>query len=255
MSLGRYLYCVVDGAHASNLGPVGVKDSEVYTISYHDLSVVVHDCDVNPYDTGDPKVVEKWVLCHEKVIEAALDKFGTVLPFGFNTIIQGTDEEQVNQQILNWLKDDYDTLREKVKKLSGKAEYGVQISWDMLAVSDEMMNKDPELRSLAQEIENMSEGLAYMNRQKLNGLLKKKLEAMADTTFKEFFSAISACVDDLKIERTKREPEPRQMIMNLSCLASDEAKALAEELGRIEKLDGFFVRFTGPWPLYSFVEG
>jgi hypothetical protein len=42
--------------------------------------------------------------------------------------------------------------------------------------------------------------------------------------------------------------------MNLSCLVDgDKSKDLGEELEAIDKMEGFSVRFTGPWPPYSFV--
>jgi len=248
------LYCIVPGERKIKLGPIGIEDAEVYSLSRDDLSVIVHDCDAKPYDSKDEAVVARWVLSHEKVIELSMDKFGTVLPFRFNTIIEAKDEQEVDQHVMNWLKDDHGILTEKLEKIKGKAEYGVQISWDVEVISSEIMREDTEFQSLAKEIEKMPDGLAYMNRQKLESLLKKRLENEADTYFKKFFSAIKGYVDDLKIEKTKREPEPRQMIMNLSCLASDGAKALAEELGKIDKLEGFSVHFTGPWPPYSFVE-
>ncbi|MDA2936929.1 GvpL/GvpF family gas vesicle protein [Acidobacteria bacterium AH-259-A15] len=255
MSTGRYLYCIVPGAHRINFGPIGIHDSDVFSISHNNLSVIVHECDAKPYDSKDEEVVAKWVLSHEKVIELAMDKFGAVLPFRFNTIIEAADEQEVDNHMSNWLTEDQGTIKEKLEKVRGKAEYGVQISWDIESISNEIIREDTEFQSLAKEIEKMSEGLAYMNRHKLESLLKKRLEKKADAYFKRFYSAIKGCVDGVKVEKVKKEPEPRQMIMNLSCLVSEDARALAKELEKIEKREGFFVRFTGPWPPYSFVEG
>jgi hypothetical protein len=48
--------------------------------------------------------------------------------------------------------------------------------------------------------------------------------------------------------------EDKQMLLNLSCLLfKEKSKILGEELEKINHLKGFFVRFTGPWPPYSFV--
>lgn len=255
MSEGRYLYCIVPGEHNVALGPVGIENSDVYSISRGDLSVIVHDCEAKPYDSRDETVVGKWVLSHNKVIEQAMERFGTVLPFRFNTIIQAHNEQKVHEQVRKWLTDDHESLREKLDRVKGKAEYGVQISWDVENISNDIMGADTEIQSLAKEIEKMPEGLAYMNRQKLENLLRRRLENKADDCFRRYFAAVRECVDDVKIEKARREIEGKQMIMNLSCLASDGAKALAEELGKIEELEGFSVHFTGPWPPYSFAEG
>jgi len=42
--------------------------------------------------------------------------------------------------------------------------------------------------------------------------------------------------------------------MNLSCLITiNGSRSLGDELEKINVLEGFSVRFTGPWPPYSFV--
>ena len=76
-----------------------------------------------------------------------------------------------------------------------------------------------------------------------------------DTHFKEFYARIKKQVDDIKVEKTKSTDEKdMQMFMNLSCLiAEDRYKALGAELEQINKAEAFSVRFTGPWPAYSFV--
>ena len=44
------------------------------------------------------------------------------------------------------------------------------------------------------------------------------------------------------------------MLMNLSCLLAREgSKKLGGELEKIDSREGYSVRFTGPWPAYSFV--
>ena len=42
--------------------------------------------------------------------------------------------------------------------------------------------------------------------------------------------------------------------MNLSCLLTkDGSRELGDELEKIDAMEGFSVRYTGPWPPYSFV--
>ena len=43
------------------------------------------------------------------------------------------------------------------------------------------------------------------------------------------------------------------MLLNLSCLAAAPAKALGAVLEEIRTAPGVRVRFTGPWPPYSFM--
>jgi hypothetical protein len=61
-------------------------------------------------------------------------------------------------------------------------------------------------------------------------------------------------VDEIRVEKTKKTDEKNQMLINLSCLVDKErSKELGEELEKINEEKGFAVRFTGPWPPYSFV--
>ncbi len=73
--------------------------------------------------------------------------------------------------------------------------------------------------------------------------------------FKDYYHRIKKNVSELKIEGIKKNGD-KQMLMNLSCLvAAGETQSLAAELQNIDSVDGFSIRFTGPWPPYSFVTG
>jgi hypothetical protein len=250
---GRYLYCVADSGKKADLGKIGLDGKEVYTIPLGNLSAVVHNCLSEPYDSEDNEVVKSWVMTHEKVVEIAWERFGTVLPLSFDTIIKGEKDKSAEENIISWLKEDYPNLKEKMNKIRGKAEYGVQIFWNPKLIGNEITKANEEIKRLNQDIKSKSKGTAYMLKQKLENLLKKEMEEKADLYFKDFYARIKKCVDKIKVEKTKRD-EKKPMLMNLSCLVEKEkSKELGEELDKINKQEGFAVRFTGPWPPYSFV--
>lgn len=254
MTEGRYVYCIVENSNKENLGNIGIDGNPVYTIPYQDISAVVHNCPTKPYESKDNEVVKNWVITHEKVIERALEKLGTVLPFGFDTIIKADEEKDPEEVVKDWLKEDYQNLKEKLDKVKGKAEYGVQVSWDTKIISQLVTEKDEELNKLSEEIKSKPKGVAYMYKQKLEKLLRGKLEKEAERYFKEFYGIIKECTDEIRMEKLKAEEEQRQMLMNVSCLADKKyVKVLGDELEKINNMEGIFVRFTGPWPPYSFV--
>jgi hypothetical protein len=85
-------------------------------------------------------------------------------------------------------------------------------------------------------------------------LLRRELEEEAGRRSEGFCLAIREHVADLRVENVKKDDAGLQMILNLSCLATrEQAGSLGQELERIGKGKGVFVRFTGPWPPYSFV--
>ena len=250
----RYLYCIFEGSEEITLGNIGIEGSSVYTIPYQDLSAVVHNCLPEPYKSEDQEKMKLWLITHAKVVEVAWEKFGTVLPLGFDTIIKGEEGIAPDENMKKWLKGDYENLRQKLAKIKDRAEFGVQVFWDPKIISGWVIEKSPEIKKLSEEIKFKSKGLAYMYKQKLENLLKKELEKEADRFFKVFYEQIKRCVDQIKVEKTKKLEEDKQMLLNFSCLLfKGKSKILGEELEKIEHLKGFSVRFTGPWPPYSFV--
>jgi len=253
MTEARYLYCIANGSEQITFGNIGIENNEVYTIPYKDLCAVVHNCPPEPYESEDKEKIKSWIVAHEKVVETAWTRFGTVLPLGFDTIIKSDQDRNAEDNIKKWIKDDYENLKQKLDKLRDKAEFGVQVFWNPKIMGKRLTETNEEIAKLSQDIKSKSRGLAYMYKQKLENLLKKQMEVESERYFKDFYEQIKRWVDEIKVEKTKKSDEGKQMLMNLSCLLSKEkSKVLGEELEKINNREGLFVRFTGPWPPYSF---
>ena len=250
---GRYVYCIADGGVAVDLGPIGLERSRVYTIPSGGMSAVVHDCSAQPYQSEDEQVVKGWVQTHQKVIDAAIQEFHTVLPLGFDTIIKGSEEADAERVVKEWLSNDSEKLREKMDRVRGKLEYGVQVFYDPRVIGETLDQQSPTLRALKEEMASQGPGMAYLSRHKLEKAVREEMEKAVEKHFTDFYAAIRPHADDVKIEKVKRDGD-KKMLMNLSCLVpASKVDDLGNELERISKMDGFSVRFTGPWAPYSFV--
>ncbi|MFH1335393.1 MAG: GvpL/GvpF family gas vesicle protein, partial [Candidatus Zixiibacteriota bacterium] len=133
-----YLYGLAEGGAKTSLGKIGLAGEEVYTIPFNDLCAVVHTCPPEPYKSEDNEVVKRWVLTHEKVVEIAWERFGTILPAGFDTIIKGQEDDTSEENIKKWLKQEYTNLKVKLDKIRGRAEYVVHIFWDPMDIAEEI---------------------------------------------------------------------------------------------------------------------
>jgi len=252
--LGRYVYGIVAGGEAESLGPIGLEGSKVYTIPYEDICAIVHDCPTEPYQSEDDEQVKGWIKAHQAVLDRAKERFGMVIPLGFDTVLQPQDETASPDQVVrDWLKADYERLRTVMERIRGKDEYGVQILYDPKAVGELVAEQSEEIKKLKEEMATKSPGLAYMYKQKLEKAVKADLDRLAEEWFKDFYQRIKRCADDVVVEKTKKVKD-KVMLLNLSCLVAEErVEDLGEELERIDGTEGFSVRFTGPWPPYSFV--
>ena len=249
---GRYLYCIIKGCEENYFGQMGIEDNLVYTVPFNDIGAVVHYCEVKPYITKDKEKAAEWILTHQYVIDLATKEFGTVIPLTFDTIFKGGDET-----VKQWLREEYRELNTLFEKLDGKAEYGVQIF-----AENDFVEKAPEeneqIQRLRKEIENKTKGAAYLLRKKLERKLELERKVLAGKHAKNLYNQIKKLVDDVKLDSTKKEVPKKwrgkQMILSLACLThKDNIQSLGSVLGDVNKRNGFAVRFTGPWPPYSFV--
>ncbi|RZN66132.1 MAG: GvpL/GvpF family gas vesicle protein [Candidatus Methanolliviera hydrocarbonicum] len=249
---GLYLYGFADVNVSTSLGKIGIEGSEVYTVPYKGISAVVHNCLLEPYKSDDDETVKNWVKMHQHVMDVATEKFGTVIPFGFDTIIAPENSITAKDTLKKWMSDEFDDLMKKMGRLRGKKEYGVQMFYIPSVMSEKIVQESEEVGKIKEEMKSKSPGLAYMYKQKLEDVIKIEMESRMDVFFKDFYEKIRSNVEDVKVEKVKKAENDLVMMMNLSVLASDE-KALALVLDEIDTEEGFSVRFTGPWQPYSFV--
>ena len=254
---GCYLYGISGGDRKVALGPIGIDGSEVYTIPYEDISAIVHDCSTKPYQSTDDEVVRNWVRSHQSVLDAAAEQLGIVVPLGFDTILEPRDDTASPEQVIkDWLRRDYARIHGVMRKIEGKDEYAVQVSYEPGLIIKHISEKSEEVRKIKEEIATRSPGTAYMYRQKLERVVKAETERLADEWFKDFYGRIKKHNDDIIVEKTRKPDNGRVMLLNLSCLATREkVESLGKELEEINNIDGFSVHFSGPWPPYSFVAG
>jgi hypothetical protein len=248
---GRYIYCIVNSGKEKDFGQVGVEDNRVYVVAFNDIGAVVHSCEAKPYKTDAKEKASEWILSHQYVIDLATNEFDTVIPLTFDTIFKGN-----NETLKMWLSKEYEQLKALSAKLKGKAEYGVQVFLENDFV-DRNVKDSQEIQNLEEQLKNASSGVAYL----LNKNLKKRRQIeqhlVLDKYGNELCAKIEKLVDDLKLGSLNKEvPEEwkgKQMILNITCLAQkDKIENLGTLLGQLKK-EGFAVRFTGPWPPYSFV--
>ena len=184
-----------------------------------------------------------------------MEAFGTILPMAFNMIVHDKPGNNATKNVQAWLAENRDCFTRLLDKLNGKAEYGVQIFWDRKVVAQTIVKSDPELCRIQNEARDKPKGLAYMLQQKLAKATRAALESQTNRYVEDFYSRIRQCVNEVRVDTLKKADDNKQMLLNLSCLMTRGDSALGAVLEEIQEIDGISVRFTGPWPPYSFVGG
>ena len=81
---------------------------------------------------------------------------------------------------------------------------------------------------------------------------ESELERKAEADCRRYFENLAALADDVQVGKP-RPVKGGQMVLNLSLLVARLAIApIGEYLERVSQEPGVEVRFTGPWPPYSF---
>ncbi|MBM4371136.1 MAG: GvpL/GvpF family gas vesicle protein [Deltaproteobacteria bacterium] len=250
---GLYVYCIGPLVEGGSLGAIGIEGREVLAIECNRFTAAVHSCDAHPYESRDAEVVASWVMAHHRVVNAAWSRYGTVLPLTFNTIIKAQPGGDARANLAEWLESERETLNAKLEALAGRAEYALQLFWEPRLVMKQMARSDPELMRLQEESRAKPRGAAYMHRQRLESLLKRKTEAAVEAECRALHGRLSRWVDDVRIERPRGESGQSQMLMNLSCLVpASQVHDLEAELSSVCEREGFSARLVGPLPPYSF---
>ena len=245
----RYVYCVVPG-EVSDWQLHGLDDQTVRAVCAAGLTALVHDCPPDPYQ-GDDEKVKVWVVAHGDVVDAAWKRMGTVLPMTFDTIVRASDHLDADEQVRRWLSSERDRFRAVLAHLNGRVELGVQVLWDPKIVGEAVAQGNDEICELRMGMVGAPKGMAYFYARKAEQVLLRALEAKAEHDYRACFAKITALCPEVRVNKLKKVVD-RQMILNLSVLAPRERVA---ELGAVIagfKAEGVEVRFTGPWPPYSF---
>lgn len=250
---GRYVYCIMPNTGEKNRREIGLDGRPVYTISYQDISALVHDCPLEPYQ-GEDEVVKEWIWTHNQVVDSAWEEADSILPMTFDCVIRPVEGRTVEETVIAWLRTEYDGFKQKLEEFKGKAELGVQILWVADAVSESVMAENEEIGRLRQEMTGKPKGMAYFYQQKIEKTLKVVLETKADEDYRRYYRRIAPYAEDCHVNKVKRPADGMQMLLNLSLLVrKDRVSGLGGELEKIHGEKGVEIRFTGPWPPYSFV--
>ncbi|RRJ31559.1 gas vesicle protein GvpL [Halocatena pleomorpha] len=253
---GRYLYCVVrcPETEGSAFSTTGVDGEDVYLIRTETIGIVVHECETL-YDTSDVDVVRKWLLEHQNVIDAAGDRFGTPIPFQFDTILRGDDE-----RVRAWLDRERETFASQLEEMTECWEYRVEVRRDEATV-EETLRDDERLVELNEQIAESSAGTSHLlERQYEQRLETLKHQQRADRTAAliEQLEPIARDLHDLGHERTTLEMEPdtddeMTRETRLALLVHEEQQHDIDDLLDDVAADpGVKIRYTGPWPPYTF---
>lgn len=254
---GRYLYCVVADDPETALDVTsgsGVGGGDVSLVRADGLAAVVQPCD-SLFDSNDAETVRRWLLSHQTVVDRAGEAFGTPLPFRFDTVIQGDDAA-----VRTWLSDHHRSLSDALDALAGRWEYRIEVSWDESQLADDLASTDDRLADLQRQCDAADEGRSFLLQKQYDRRLDSLTEAQQAETMADLRERLDPLVE--RLEDVDRQPtgglspsratDDRLRRAVTVLVRSDQEEAVGDCLSDLASRPGVEVRFTGPWPPYSF---
>jgi len=241
---GIYVYCIIESAEPRSFGKIGIggRADEVYTVHHEDLAAVVSRSLLMVYDP-----TRENALTHEHVQEVVMiDNNFTPVPMSFGTLFKTEDDTK------EFLKDTYKELRDVLRKMRDKLEFGLKINWDRESVLVEVERDYEEIRRLKAEIETNQQSSTYFARMQLGRLVEQALAEKSEAYVREIYESLQ---DSVIASRSNKVIGDR-MIMNAAFLvARDKASLFDKKVQEIGKrFEGkLSFKYTGPWPPYNFV--
>jgi Gas vesicle synthesis protein GvpL/GvpF len=239
---GRYVYGIVQTKERMDFGKIGIGGAgeSVYTVNYMDIAAVVSKTPVAIFDP-----TRENALAHEHVIESVMKNY-TIIPMSFGTVFRTDDD------IREVLKSIYASLKDVLKQMSGKLEFGLKVNWDRDQIIEELKQQDEEIGRFHQEIIRKQLQSTYFARMQLGRMIDKALAERATQYVREIYEGLrGVCVAS-----RDNQPIGDKMIMNAAFLVDRSREAEFDSVvNKIAKKYGKRLKFkyTGPWPPYNFV--
>jgi hypothetical protein len=243
---GKYIYCIIASDYDVNLGPIGVggRGDLVSTIEFDGLSMVVSDHPISRFVVNPENM-----LAHQKVIEAVMKEFKSVLPIRFGTIAATPDE------IRNLLNRRYSEFMELLRQFENKVELNVRGTWKNLAdIYREIDLEHTELHNIRSALEKIKDKETRNHKIiEAGALVKKALAEKKKAETELIIDAFKRSVFEYKLNKTNSEA----MFMNTAFLVNSgrevEFDNIMADLGRKYDERSDFI-YTAQLPIFNFID-
>jgi len=238
---GKYLYAIAPGDNDRNYGPVGINGSGVYTISDGQVAAVVSDI---PNKNIRPE--RRNLAAHHAVLKRLLDET-TVLPTSFGIIAADADS------VLKILSRNQKAFLKQLKRLAGKVEMGLRITWDVPNIFEYFVLTHPHLRVARDRFIGGSREPTQEDKIELGRMFERILNDDREASTDKVEKILQTQFIEVKRNQTRTERE----VVNLACLV-DRGSLSQFETAVLEaaKLfdNNFAFEYNGPWAPHNFVE-
>ncbi len=238
---GRYLYAIIAGCEQKAFGDLGLNGGQVYTISDNGVAAVVSDI---PQQKIRPE--RRHFAAHQGVLRKVMEDCD-LLPMRFGVISGGP------KAVRGLLAKNRDAIATQLKRVAGKVEMGLRVSWDVPNIFEYMITVHPELMEARDRLLNSQRGVTQEEKIQVGLMFEDLLTADRERHTKRVERALKPACSEIKRNTCREERE----VMNLACLVGRSAlPAFEDAVLKAASLfdDNFAFDYNGPWAPHNFAE-
>lgn len=240
--MGIYLFCGIQTDEDDQFGTVEIEGitSELSTIRYKDAAMVVAEVPKKIYHPNKENL-----LFHQNTVSAVMNKKDTVIPISFGNVFKTKEDVKVLLENL------YPQFQKLFPEIKGKMELGLKVigkkEWLESKVSE-----NPDIVKKAESVKGKSEAASYYDRIQLGGFAQKMVSEIQNEIKTEVFAPLEETAEAAK----SNDPLGEKMLLNASFLIDRNQEELFDQKvneAHEKWKDKVDFNYTGPWPVYNFV--
>jgi hypothetical protein len=238
----KYVYGVVRADSKRRPKAKGIDGGSLRVVASRGLGAVTSDVPSGELEAGRDEL-----LAHSRVVQSAFDQ-GPVLPMRFGVVMPG--EESVRKELLDAHRAD---LESQLALLAGKAEFNVKAMYDEGVLLREVLDENPPIARLRDELANIDADAAHFERIRLGELVAGAVDAKRENDSAWILEALTPVALDVDVGPQIHE----RMVFSAAFLVADQdVQTFDDALERIaaESHPRIGFKLTGPLPPHSFVE-
>ena len=242
---GVYVYGILPGDIEVEPGTAGVGDppGEVRAVRYRDLTALVSDVDLDrPLGRAEDLVT------HEELLDASAADV-PVLPLRFGAVL--ASEDAVADELLG---PNYDEFITALRQLEGYAEYVIKGRYVEQAVLGEVLAKNPQAASLAEQLRGADPDATRDERMELGEIIATVIEAKREADTQALGEAVASQVAGRVVRPPTHELDAVHAALLVEATKAEALRQVVEELAD-EWQDRIELRLIGPLAAYDFVAG
>lgn len=236
-----YLYAIAPDLNGVSFGPIGLDGGAVYAITNGRVSAVVSDV---------PEKIRperRQLAAHQEVLKRLMLDATAVLPVAFGVV---ADNPAAIRRILSG---NQKPFLEQLRRVAGRVEMGLRVTWDVPNIFEYFVQTHPELRVARDRFFGGHRQPSQDDKIELGRLFDRLLVEDRETHTERVVEMLTpSCV-----EISRNKPRTEREVVNLACLIGragrEQFEAAVFEAAKL--FDNHYAfDYNGPWAPHNFVD-